>query len=153
MSISPTSILSKPEGSNKVPTSTFAYLRARFRHRVYTLIIGLFKKSALSQADLARRLGYDPAQLSRLLSGPGNLTLDTISDILFAIGGLELGISVSDPLGAKNKNIAVEAQKASSSTPATPITQVLWSKSTEDIPRFVQHPRGAANTPSVKLAA
>jgi len=35
----------------------------------------------------------EPAQLWRIFSGPGNLTLDTISDVLFAIDGAELGLS------------------------------------------------------------
>jgi hypothetical protein len=46
----------------------------------------------------------EPAQLSRLLSGPGNLTIETISDVLFAISGAELSLSIAYPL-AKHRDI------------------------------------------------
>jgi transcriptional regulator with XRE-family HTH domain len=102
MSTSLTTSLFKPIDTNKVPQGTLAYFRARLKHRIFSLIIKEFKKSGLSQADLARRLDKEPAQLSRLFSGPGNLTIETVSDILFAINGRELSVSSSDPFAAQN---------------------------------------------------
>ncbi len=81
MSISRASTLSEPAGTDEVAAGTLAYFRARLKQRIYSLAIKEFKKSGLSQADLARRLGKEPAQVSRLLSGPGNLTLETVSDL------------------------------------------------------------------------
>jgi transcriptional regulator with XRE-family HTH domain len=142
-----TSILSKPTGADKVPTSTFVYLRARLKHRIYSLIIGEFKKSGLSQADLARRLDKEPAHLSRLLSGPGNLTIETISDLLFGISGTELDVSSNSPVRAKNQETRVEPPKKSPATPPLTPTprssepfnlEIIWKK----------HPQERANTPA-----
>ncbi len=144
MNTSHTSILSKPEGTDKVPTSTLAYLRARLKHRIYSLIIAKFKKSGLSQADLARRLDKEPAQLCRLLSGPGNLTVETISDLLFAIDGTELGISSNAPLYAKTSETHVEPQKAAATPPLTTIPHSSRPTNLETIFR----PREIANIPT-----
>jgi hypothetical protein len=89
MSTSQTSSLSKPTGCEKVPLGTLAYFRARAKRRAYDLVIKEFKKSGLSQADLARRLGKGTDRICKLLGGPGNWTLDTVSDLLFAISGAE----------------------------------------------------------------
>jgi transcriptional regulator with XRE-family HTH domain len=111
MTTSPTSILSEPKGADKVPRSTFAYFRARLKHRIYSVIIKEFKKSGLTQADLARRLDMEPAQLSRLLAGPGNLTLETVSDMLFAIDGAELTASTQYPLVARSHSFVGDEAK------------------------------------------
>lgn len=79
--------LSKPEGSNKITAADFAYLRARNRLKAFDLVQQEFQRSGINQATLAARTQKDPGQLSRLLNAPGNLTLDTISDLLFAISG------------------------------------------------------------------
>jgi hypothetical protein len=84
MSTSQTTVLCKPEGSNKISIGTLGYIRARNRLRAYNLVIREFKKSGLTQADLARRLGKAPEIVSRLLSRPRNWELDTFSDLLFA---------------------------------------------------------------------
>lgn len=103
MSVLQTSILSEPTGTDMIPMGTLIYFRARLKQHIYSLVIKEFKKSALSKADLARRLDMDPAQLSRLLSGPGNVTSDTASDLLFAISGAELDLGVSYPLSRYGK--------------------------------------------------
>jgi transcriptional regulator with XRE-family HTH domain len=118
MSTSPTTSLSEPTGSDKVPRGTFAYFRARLKHRVYSLLIGEFKRSKLSQADLCRRLDMEPAQLSRLLSGPGNLTLETTSDLLFAMSGAELSLSTAYPL-AKHRGVPLSEIKIDPDKPVT----------------------------------
>ncbi|MDQ0558669.1 hypothetical protein QO004_000444 [Rhizobium mesoamericanum] len=41
----------------------------------------------MSGATLAARLGKDPAQISRLLGAPGNWTIDTVAELLFAVDG------------------------------------------------------------------
>lgn len=98
--------LFKPEGETRIPRSTLAYFQARNRHRVYDFVIDRFLKSGLSQASLARRLGKGTDQVSRWLGTPGNWTLDTLSDLLFAIDGGEAEYSVSFPLNKPKKNIS-----------------------------------------------
>ena len=63
-----------------------------------------FVKSRLSQADLARRLGRGTDVVCRLLGGPGNWTLDTISDLLFAISGAAPVFGVEHPLNSPPRN-------------------------------------------------
>ena len=48
---------SEPSGSDRIQIGDFGYLRARNKHRLYTVVIDEFKRCGLSQADLARRLG------------------------------------------------------------------------------------------------
>jgi hypothetical protein len=74
------------------------YVRARNRQRAYNLVIGELKKSGITQADLARRLGKAPEVVSRLLSRPRNWELDTFSDLLFAISGAVPTYGASYPL-------------------------------------------------------
>jgi hypothetical protein len=118
MTTSQISSLSEPVGTNKVPRGTLAYFRARLKHRVYSLVLKEFKKSGLTQADLARRLGKEPAQVCRMLSGPGNLTLDSVSDLLFSTSGAELGLSTAYPLRAPQRNAT-----QISSDPSKPVTR------------------------------
>lgn len=65
------------------------YFRTRCRNRFYQAVVAYFAEQAehkgLTQAELAKLLGKDAAQINRWLSGPGNWTLDTISDLLLAM--------------------------------------------------------------------
>jgi plasmid maintenance system antidote protein VapI len=77
-----------------IPIQKQAYFRRRFRLRVYEAVFGAFHTAeTMSKADLARRIGRRPEVISRLLGAPGNLTLDTASDLLLAMGA-ELRVSV-----------------------------------------------------------
>ena len=98
MTISLALTLSDPTGNDPVPHSTLAYFRCRLKQRIFKALLIEFKNSGLTKADLARRLDKEPAQVSRLLSGPGNVTLDTLSDVLFALSGAELSMRVEYPL-------------------------------------------------------
>jgi hypothetical protein len=104
MPTSQTSLLSKPVGDDPIPLGTLGYFRARTKQRMYNLVLREFKKSGVSKADLARRLRKTAAQMSRTFGGPGNWTLDTVSDLLFAIGGGELASSISYPLEKPTRN-------------------------------------------------
>src|SRR6185295_17938761 len=98
------SVPSKPAGSDKIPIGTLGYFRARNKHRMYDLVVKEFKKSGLTQADLARRLGLGTDRVCRLLGGPGNWTLDTASDLLFAISGAEPIYTLAYPLDRPVRN-------------------------------------------------
>lgn len=97
-------MLRNPEGAVQIPLGTLGYFRGRNRWRIYGLVLNEFKKSDLSQAELARRMGKRPEVISRLLGAPGNWGLDTVSDILFAISGAEPSYSVTYPLDASPRN-------------------------------------------------
>lgn len=71
---------------------------ARARHKAFAAVRTLWSKrlkEGWSQADLAERLGRDPAWVSRKLSGPTNWTLRSLGELADAMDG-ELKISISD---------------------------------------------------------
>jgi hypothetical protein len=67
-----------------------AYFCERFRSQVYYAIVETFRKEVeegnLTQATLSRRLNKDPAIVSKWFSGPRNFQLDSISEVLLAMG-------------------------------------------------------------------
>lgn len=67
-----------------------AYYRRRQQTRVFSAIVALFAEEAekgnITKKELAEILGRDPAQITRWLSEPRNFELDTISDMLLAMG-------------------------------------------------------------------
>ncbi len=75
----------------RIPEGKREYLRERLRNELYDFVLGKFleqrNERGLTKAQLARRIGYDPAQLNRLLGAPGNWTLSTVSDLLAGIAG------------------------------------------------------------------
>lgn len=104
MNTSPTTSLSKPTGAEPIPKGTFGYLRSRNRHRLSTVIIREFKKSGLTQADLARRAGKPPETICRWLATPGNMRADSVSDLLFAISGAVPTYGLDYPLEQPARN-------------------------------------------------
>jgi len=97
-------ILSKPTKNERIPPSNLGYFRARNKNRVYEIVITEFENSGLTQAELAIRLGKGRDRVCRLLGAPGNWTLDTVSDLLFAISGAELDYSISKPFETAQRN-------------------------------------------------
>lgn len=71
-----------------------AYFQSRLRNRIFDLILKKFveqqKASGLTKAILARRIERAPAVITRYLSAPSNLTIETISDLILGICGEEL---------------------------------------------------------------
>jgi hypothetical protein len=81
-----------------IPAEKRAFLQERLRTRLYDLILGEFmdhqsRNPAFTKAALARRIGSRPEIINRILSSPGNWTIDTISNLLAGISGAELGLS------------------------------------------------------------
>jgi hypothetical protein len=97
MSTSVTTGLSEPIGSEKISIGTLGYVRTRNKQRLYDLVIREFKKSGLRNIDLANRLDKAPEVVHRLLSRPQNWEADTLSDLLFAICGGMLKVSIDRP--------------------------------------------------------
>jgi hypothetical protein len=89
-----TPLLFEIERGERIPLSKLVYFRQRFRDNLYDLVLSQFleqEKRGLTKAEVARRIGRKPEQVTRWLSAPGNWTSDTASDLL-------LGISKSEPI-------------------------------------------------------
>lgn len=105
-----TSILYEIKNKLPVPAGKRAYFAARLRNRLYNFVMKKFKENerdhGLTKAELARRIGRDPAVVTRLLASPGNWRSDTASDLLLGICGEELEFSSSSPLTRAKRNYA-----------------------------------------------
>jgi hypothetical protein len=116
--------LSEPSGRAKIPGPTLAYFRTRTRMRMFTLVRRELRKSGLTKAVLAQRLGKGADQINHWLATPQNWTLDTLSDFLFAISGAELDNTVSHPFeaqkGLRNEDSTTAAEKAMATELVTP---------------------------------
>lgn len=65
------------------------YFRKRLKNRFFGKIVSFFAEEAeqkgITKKDIAIALNRDPAQISRWLSSPTNMTLDSMSDLLLAM--------------------------------------------------------------------
>jgi hypothetical protein len=96
--------LSKPIDSEPIPPGTLQYMRTRNRMRIFNLVHKELKRSGITRAQLAKRMGRGLDRISHLLGAPGNWTLDTASDLLFAISGAEIGYQPAYPLDRPPRN-------------------------------------------------
>ena len=86
----------KSELAGDEPLSDYAlgYLNERVRNSFYDYVLQRFHEAVeqknFTRAKLARRLGLEPARVTRLLGSPGNWTLDTVSELLIGICREEL---------------------------------------------------------------
>lgn len=76
-------------GDAPIPRSTLVFFRERLRTKLYQLVLKEFvrqERAGMKRTELAKRLGRQPAQITRWLNAPSNWTLDTISDLLIGMG-------------------------------------------------------------------
>lgn len=66
------------------------YQRQRTKNRFFSQITTFFSEEAarenITKRELARRIACDPAQITRWLTVPSNMTIEGISDILLSLG-------------------------------------------------------------------
>lgn len=96
--------LSKPEQGVKIHPFDLGFVRTRNKNKAHSLLLELFEESDLSKADLAKMLGKKPEQITRWLAGPGNLKLDTLSDLIFAMKGEFFVVQCKDELSRGKSN-------------------------------------------------
>lgn len=72
---------------NDMPSKYF--FRQRMKNRIYDAVIAAVEDAAakrgMRKRDIAEKLGVDPSQVTRWLSGPANWGANTISDLMFAV--------------------------------------------------------------------
>jgi hypothetical protein len=106
-----TAFLSEIISGQQIPLGTRSFFQERFRSRLYDLVVSEFLKqeqaSGLTRAEVARRIGRKPEQITRWLGAPGNWTVETVSDLLLAISKAEpaIGLSPLDGRPARNFDI------------------------------------------------
>ena len=81
------------ENTSKLPVVSdrdIFYHRQRFKNHLFETLTSFFAKEAehrgISKKDIAECLRRDPASITRWITTPSNLTLDTISDLLLSLG-------------------------------------------------------------------
>jgi hypothetical protein len=99
-----TSALSNPIGDERIPEGVFEYLQLRNRMNVFTVVQNEFLNSGITQSTLAKRMGKGSDRICHLLAAPGNWTMDTASDVLFAISGAVLSYQITYPLAEAPRN-------------------------------------------------
>jgi len=96
---------SKPKKGEKISPYTLAFVRGRNKNKAHSLVLKLFQESGLTKKELAEILGKKPEQITRWLAGPGNMNLDTLSDLVFAAGnGQFLDFQCSNELDKGKSN-------------------------------------------------
>ena len=96
--------LSKPDPDVVINNYDLGFVRGRNKNKAHSLILEIFQDSNLTKAELARMLGKKPEQITRWLAGPGNLTLDTLSELIFAIKGEFFEVKCVDELSRGKSN-------------------------------------------------
>jgi transcriptional regulator with XRE-family HTH domain len=81
------------ESTSKLPPISerdLFYYRQRSRNRLFESLSAFFAEEmelrGITKRDIAECLRRDPAQITRWLSAPSNMTNDTISDMLLCLG-------------------------------------------------------------------
>ncbi len=117
-----TPLLSELESSDPLSPGVLAYLARRVRNSHFQYLLKKFDEAergqGLTKSKLAERIGQRRDRISRLLSSPGNLTLDTYTHLLVGIAGEE-PIPCSEPIlerGTRNMQQADLIGTATSTT-------------------------------------
>jgi transcriptional regulator with XRE-family HTH domain len=106
-----TTILHEVEEGKPISGKTRAFQHRRLQNRFQRFILRTFreqqKKKGLTQKELAQRIDSRPEQINRWLSIPGNLTLNTVCDLL-----LGMGMDLDDPSATPLEELAGDAEQA-----------------------------------------
>ena len=99
-----------------IPPIAIEYFRARIKNEAHDHILRTFDRlqseRGINKVFLARRLGKDPAQIHRLLGAPGNWTLETVADLLMAMGQASIIDSEDAVLRLRHNVCTPEYEKA-----------------------------------------
>ncbi len=101
------SILSEVISGEKIPLRVLAYFRARLSNRIHSLMLEEFARleesGKITRAELGRRIGREPAQITRWLGTAGNWTIETLSDLLLGMK-CEPALSISNLANTQTRN-------------------------------------------------
>jgi transcriptional regulator with XRE-family HTH domain len=115
----------------KISDGDLSYICARNRQHAYNIVVSALKRSGLTQAELARRLGMRTDSLSRLLKMPQNWELNTFSKLYYGIIGAALQFAPDYPYAE------APSHYAEGTVPATRDQSVKLRVITEDEPTYI----------------
>ena len=113
--------------AEKIPLGKLAFFQEQLKHQLHEVVLRRLHTVCESKRDftrrhLARRIGRQPEQVTRWLGAPGNLTLETASDLLIGLGAILDPVSLSvDSLIVKSGQ---EPPPVPSSSPEQPRSAV-----------------------------
>lgn len=153
MTTSQTSFLSEILSGQPIPIGKLAYFRARLSNKIHELVLSEFmrleQENKITKAELARRIGRKPEQVTRWLGAPGNWTSETFSDLLLGMG-CEPALAVSSL-----EKTAKPIEPEQSELPNAPSPQYIpGMPAANDEPlRRDFRPFGAASAPGDRVQA
>jgi len=115
-----------------IALGTMGYLRARSKRRLFTLLLEEFKKSGITQAQLARRLNMDKSLVSRYLGTPANWEFETLCDFFFAICGCVMDVHLTHPLEGEASGIPNRATSEGQNVMPQPAARSVEPVSRDD---------------------
>lgn len=84
------SLISAIPSDGKPTPDQIAFFSRRLKNDLHGEVLRRYldekKSRGLTKAELARRMGRDPAQITRWLAAPSNVEIDTISQLLLSMG-------------------------------------------------------------------
>lgn len=88
------------KSKDEIPGELRAYFQQRLFNHIHQVLLGLLSSEEqfskeFSKRKLAKRIEKKPEQITRWLSYPGNMTLETLSDLLLGFG-CELEVQAKD---------------------------------------------------------
>lgn len=96
--------LSQELDADVIPAGALAYVGQRAKNTYYHFVMSKFRERKMTQAELARKIGKNPAQMNRMLASPGNWTIETIAVLLAGICGEEVTPSSTPFAGRPPRN-------------------------------------------------
>lgn len=121
-----TSLLAEPHGDNRISERTLGYVAEATRDELYDMLVRACSEAGITKATIAKRLGKDPAQITRLLSASNNWTIDTLSELLFAIDGRMLCPNHVFPMREAKTNLRAPTCFGNLDREATHTTPDRW---------------------------
>jgi len=95
-------------GFEPISDGTMGFISARNRQQAFNLLVSEFKKSGLTERQLAAKTKMAPEVISRILKRPRNLEFDTFSKLIYGICGSAISLSKSFPATSLSSRHAIE---------------------------------------------
>lgn len=103
--------------SETISDRELRFYRKLRKNRVFNELMAYYASLAESQglrkAHLAKRLGKDPSQITRWFAEPGNLNLDTLSDLLTSMDA-EMSFRIVPAENSDNRDVEIQPRSMAS---------------------------------------